>query len=167
MHNFSFQHEDAGQTLIFQAILICPHRLGLGALVLLENKMLKAYFVTTLLFTIPLAAFYLYAPKLLMELAVVDQSVFALKVHEWLPGPSAQMTLGQMTEIAAMLLMSYLGLRARLRILVMIAMVLAIVRFSLFALAGEHEMLALMWLCLLYTSPSPRDKRQSRMPSSA
>ena len=24
-----------------------------------------------------------------------------------------------------------------------------------------------MWACLLYTSPSPRDKRQSRMPSSA
>ena len=23
------------------------------------------------------------------------------------------------------------------------------------------------WNCLLYTSPSPRDKRQSRMPSSA
>ena len=128
-------------------------KLGLGALVLLENKMLKAYFVTTLLFTIPLAAFYLYAPKLLMDLAVVDQSVFALKVHEWLPGPSAQMTLGQMTEIAAMLLMSYLGLRARLRILVMIAMVLAIVRFSLFALAGEYEMLALMWLGVALHGP--------------
>ena len=25
----------------------------------------------------------------------------------------------------------------------------------------------LTWVCLLYTSPSPRDKRQSRMPSSA
>ena len=25
----------------------------------------------------------------------------------------------------------------------------------------------LNWTCLLYTSPSPRDKRQSRMPSSA
>ena len=24
-----------------------------------------------------------------------------------------------------------------------------------------------LWACLLYTSPSPRDKRQSRMPSSA
>ena len=24
-----------------------------------------------------------------------------------------------------------------------------------------------IWACLLYTSPSPRDKRQSRMPSSA
>ena len=27
--------------------------------------------------------------------------------------------------------------------------------------------LALAMVCLLYTSPSPRDKRQSRMPSSA
>ena len=27
---------------------------------------------------------------------------------------------------------------------------------------GDHK-----WTCLLYTSPSPRDKRQSRMPSSA
>ena len=27
--------------------------------------------------------------------------------------------------------------------------------------------LVLSYLCLLYTSPSPRDKRQSRMPSSA
>ena len=26
---------------------------------------------------------------------------------------------------------------------------------------------AYLWVCLLYTSPSPRDKRQSRMPSSA
>ena len=26
---------------------------------------------------------------------------------------------------------------------------------------------SLSWGCLLYTSPSPRDKRQSRMPSSA
>ena len=34
---------------------------------------------------------------------------------------------------------------------------------------GDHReaMEALAELCLLYTSPSPRDKRQSRMPSSA
>ena len=31
------------------------------------------------------------------------------------------------------------------------------------ALSGYHE----PQVCLLYTSPSPRDKRQSRMPSSA
>ena len=33
----------------------------------------------------------------------------------------------------------------------------------------DHPLLGidLLWFCLLYTSPSPRDKRQSRMPSSA
>ena len=30
-----------------------------------------------------------------------------------------------------------------------------------------NEMHEMPWNCLLYTSPSPRDKRQSRMPSSA
>ena len=30
----------------------------------------------------------------------------------------------------------------------------------------EHDR-GIVWDCLLYTSPSPRDKRQSRMPSSA
>ena len=29
------------------------------------------------------------------------------------------------------------------------------------------ELLKVLNICLLYTSPSPRDKRQSRMPSSA
>ena len=32
--------------------------------------------------------------------------------------------------------------------------------------SGEHPC-GLCKICLLYTSPSPRDKRQSRMPSSA
>ena len=41
-----------------------------------------------------------------------------------------------------------------------------IVHFKeLFALDGKHANLTVN--CLLYTSPSPRDKRQSRMPSSA
>ena len=32
---------------------------------------------------------------------------------------------------------------------------------------GQHFLIAETRGCLLYTSPSPRDKRQSRMPSSA
>ena len=32
---------------------------------------------------------------------------------------------------------------------------------------GKQHLLAVHGSCLLYTSPSPRDKRQSRMPSSA
>ena len=35
-----------------------------------------------------------------------------------------------------------------------------------YRLNGDTEA-AEYWYCLLYTSPSPRDKRQSRMPSSA
>ena len=32
---------------------------------------------------------------------------------------------------------------------------------------GGHGLATAYYFCLLYTSPSPRDKRQSRMPSSA
>ena len=44
--------------------------------------------------------------------------------------------------------------------------------FKMFVLAAEHEELAKMFAaslygCLLYTSPSPRDRLLSRMPSSA
>ena len=33
--------------------------------------------------------------------------------------------------------------------------------------AEAHELVGVWWGCLLYTSPSPRDQRGSRMPSSA
>ena len=33
--------------------------------------------------------------------------------------------------------------------------------------ADKQKLVAVTQSCLLYTSPSPRDKRQSRMPSSA
>ena len=44
--------------------------------------------------------------------------------------------------------------------------------FTIFAFVATYSLMALLivylWQgCLLYTSPSPRDKRQSRMPSSA
>lgn len=128
-------------------------KLGLGALDLMRNRKLKVYFITTLVFAIPLASFYMYAPKLLMELSAVDRSSVALLVQSWLPRPSAQMTLGQMTEIGALLLLSYMGVRVRLRWIVVLALVLGMVRFALFALAGEHEVLALMWLGVALHGP--------------
>ena len=39
-----------------------------------------------------------------------------------------------------------------------------ILDFDFSTTSSEHELVS---FCLLYTSPSPRDKRQSRMPSSA
>ena len=35
------------------------------------------------------------------------------------------------------------------------------------ALSGLIAGLVVSWICLLYTSPSPRDRQKSRMPSSA
>ena len=34
-------------------------------------------------------------------------------------------------------------------------------------ISDSRQDLEILYFCLLYTSPSPRDKRQSRMPSSA
>ena len=43
-------------------------------------------------------------------------------------------------------------------------------KFEQAGLAGSHVLESphpLVWICLLYTSPSPRDRTRSRMPSSA
>jgi MFS family permease len=128
-------------------------KLGLSAFVLFENRKLKVLFITVMLLAIPMSSFYMYAPKLLKELAAVDTSSFAISVQSWLPGPSAQMTLGQVAEIGALLLLSYLGVRVRLRWIMAIAMTLGMMRFAFFALAGENHLLALMWLGVALHGP--------------
>ena len=42
-----------------------------------------------------------------------------------------------------------------------------LIEFKTFRMKGHEEASGQAYICLLYTSPSPRDKRQSRMPSSA
>ena len=42
-----------------------------------------------------------------------------------------------------------------------------IIRHNELSLVDKRLFTELVYGCLLYTSPSPRDKRQSRMPSSA
>ena len=49
----------------------------------------------------------------------------------------------------------------------MTAIVTACAAFGLTVSEAKTEIMCLHKNCLLYTSPSPRDKRQSRMPSSA
>ncbi len=121
-------------------------KLGWSAFSLLENRKLRVYFLSALLLALPLASFYLYAPVMLKALAARDQSEFALVVQWFLPGASAQMTLGQFVEIGAMLFLSWVGVRARVKWLMIIAMVFCLFRFALFALAGHFELLSLMWL---------------------
>lgn len=121
-------------------------KLGWSAFSLLENRKLRVYFMTSLLLGLPLASFYLYTPVMLKGLVERDHSEFALVVQWMLPGVSSQMTLGQFVEIGAMLLLSWLGVRAKVKWLMIIAMVFCLLRFALFALAGQFELLSLIWL---------------------
>lgn len=97
-------------------------RLGLDAFTLMRQRDHCVFFVVTTLFSIPLTAFYMYAPELLKVLG--DQ-------HS-----TATMTLAQVTEIAAMLLVGSVMVRFRVKVVLLWALALSVVRFSMSAYAG-------------------------------
>ena len=67
--------------------------------------------------------------------------------------PTAQMTFGQMLEIFAMLSLSVLGSRFRVRWFIVVGLILGILRFGLFALAGELGMLSVIWVGIALHGP--------------
>ena len=112
---------------------------GLDALVLFKNPSLRVFLITSVIFAIPLAAFYMYAPIHLKEIG--DSR------------PAASMTIGQLTEIAAMLMLSGLMAKGRLRWVLIAAIGFALVRYLLFALAGWTESLPWLWLGIAMHGP--------------
>ena len=130
--------------------------LGFDAFSLFSDRSLRVYFIAATLFAVPLAAHYMYASRLLNELATLNtQQGLVSDIITWLlPGPTAQMTLGQFTEIAAMLTMSWLGARAKVRPLVIIAMLFGLTRFALYAAAGHYGLISLMWLGVSLHGPT-------------
>jgi hypothetical protein len=122
--------------------------LGLSAFSLFKNRSLRVYFITAMLFSAPLAAHYMYAPMLLKQLAELElHGGVVAGVLTWLlPGPTAQMSLGQVTEVFALLIMSWLGARARVKPLIVLAMLFGFARFALYAAAGHYGLITLMWL---------------------
>jgi MFS family permease len=101
-------------------------RLGLDALTLLKNRDHRVVFITTALFSIPLAAFYPYAPPHLRELGLLHTS--------------AWMTLGQVTEIIAMFSLAAL-LRMRLKWIFAIGLSFGVARFVCSALDSKTWLL--------------------------
>jgi nucleoside transporter len=95
-------------------------RLGLDALSLLKVRDHRVVFIMTILFSIPLAAFYPYAPLHLRQLG--------------LQRTSAWMTLGQVTEMIAMFSLGALLLKWRLKWIFTLALVCGVLRFSFSAL---------------------------------
>ena len=103
-------------------------RLGYDALELLRNRDHRVVFLTTALFTIPLAAFYPYAPAHLQELGLTHTS--------------AWMSLGQITEIIAMLALGTLLLRWRLKWIFACGLSLGVVRYALSAIGTPSGLIA-------------------------
>lgn len=102
-------------------------RLGLDAFSLMKHRDHCVFFVVTAIYSIPLTAFYMYAPELLKTLG--DQR------------STATMTLAQLTEVAAMLLVGSVMLRFRVKTVLLWSLGLSVVRFGMSAYAGESGLI--------------------------
>ena len=101
-------------------------RLGLDAFRLLGQSDHRVFFGVTALFSIPLAAFYIYAPELLKVLGDAR--------------PTATMTVAQVTETAAMLVVGAVMLRFSVKTVLLWALGLSALRFGMSAVAGATGM---------------------------
>lgn len=111
-----------------QGRLTLRQRLGLDALGLFKNRDHRVVFITTALFSIPLAAFYPYAPTQLRELG--------------LERSTAWMTLGQVTEVVALLSLASALARWRIKWIMSLGLGFGVVRYVLCALDGRGWVLA-------------------------
>jgi MFS family permease len=102
-------------------------RLGLDAFSLMKQRDHLVFFVVTALFSIPLSAFYMYAPELLKVLG--DQR------------STATMTIAQLTEIVAMLLVGSVMMRYRVKTVLLWALGLSVLRFGMSSYAGASGLI--------------------------
>lgn len=98
-------------------------RLGFGALSLMKERSQRVYFLTTAFLSIPLTAFYPYTPIYLASRGD--------------PAPTSTMALGQIPEVIAMIVVAGLMTRFRLKWLLLTALVLAVLRYAVFALVAD------------------------------
>lgn len=104
-------------------IVTLGQRLGLDALALLKHHDHRVVFITAALFNIPLAAFYPYTPPHLQALGLTHTT--------------AWMTLGQVTEIIAMLFLARLLTNWRLKWIFAAGLIFGVLRYALCALDGR------------------------------
>ena len=103
-------------------------QLGLDAFQLLGQRDLCAFFTVTTLFSIPLTAFYMYAPELLKVLGSTHAT--------------ATMAIAQFTEILGMLVLGRLMLCFRMKTVLLWALGLSVLRFGMSGYAGHSGLIA-------------------------
>jgi nucleoside transporter len=137
-YSFTLPHTPppaAGQAVTFQSIV------GVDALRLLGSRSFYIFIGCAFLICIPLAAYFSYAPIFVAN-AVYDQGVSNALVDA-LPNPSSLMSIGQMSEIAFMLLMPVFFMRLGVKWMLAIGMAAWILRYALFALGAPE---AVFWM---------------------
>jgi nucleoside transporter len=102
-------------------------RLGLDAFSLLKQRDHCVFFLVTALFSIPLAAFYIYGPELLKVLGGKR--------------PTATMAIAQITEIMAMLLLGSVMVRYSVKTVLAWALGLSALRFGMSAYSGQSGLI--------------------------
>ncbi|MCP5547574.1 MAG: MFS transporter [Akkermansiaceae bacterium] len=102
-------------------------RLGLDAFGLLRQRDHLVFFATTALFSIPLSALYMYGPEFLRVLG--DEH------------PAGTMTIAQVLEIAAMMGVGALMARYRIKVVLLWAIGLSVLRFGMSAWAGVNDVI--------------------------
>ena len=103
-------------------------RMGLDALTLLKNRDHRVVFITTTLLSIPLAAFYPFAPANLRDLGLAH--------------PSAWMGIAQISEVMAIFSMGWLLHQWRLKWIFACGLGFGVLRFVMSAINGKAGLLA-------------------------
>lgn len=99
-------------------------RLGLDAFTLLKERDFGVFFVVTALFSIPLAAFYMYGPEFLKVLG--DER------------PTGTMTVAQVLEVVCLLFLGSVITRFRIKTVLSLALGFSVLRYAMSAVAGVN-----------------------------
>ncbi len=114
---------------------------GLDALSRLGSRSFFIFIFSSLLICVPLAAYYNFAPIFAAN-AVYDQGT-TNALTGLLPNPSSLMSLGQMSEVAFMLLMPFFFVRLGVKWMLAIGMLAWVLRYALFAMGAPD---AVFWM---------------------
>lgn len=96
--------------------------LGLGGFALFKNRNHAVLLGVTGVFSVPLVAFYMYAPEMFRALGDAT--------------PTATMTVAQWSEVVAMFLLGMLMVKYRLKTLLMCGLGVSVLRFGMSGYAG-------------------------------
>jgi nucleoside transporter len=137
IYSFTLPHtppSGAGERVSIRSIF------GLDALSQLGSRPFYIFIASSLLICIPLAAYYNFAPIYAAN-AVYDQGTTNGLVA-LLPNPSSLMSLGQMSEVAFMLLMPLCFARLGVKWMLAVGMGAWVLRYALFAFGAPD---AIFW----------------------